>query len=130
MLSSLHTQFPHPFSVRRAATVGFTVVDSDGDKKRVEAAPGTTLLEALRKADVEVESPCNGFMACGMCRVRVQPPRGRPCALDPEGTKERKLLACLPPLEPATGAGHTRLACGVRLREDMQDMTVVLPPSV
>ena len=116
--------------MRKAATVSFTVVDSDGDKKRVEAKTGTTLLEALRKADVEIESPCNGFMACGMCRVHVQPPSGRPCALHPEDAKERKVLACLPPSQVSATPGQTRLACGVRLREDMQDMTVVLPPSV
>ena len=138
MLSSLSVhqstfsplQWPCPLSVRRAATVAFTVIDSDGDKKRVEAKTGTTLLEALRKADVEIESPCNGFMACGMCRVHVQPPRGHPCALSPEDAKERKVLSSLPPSQVSATSGQARLACGVRLREDMQDMTVVLPPSV
>ena len=135
MLSSLsHHQSAFQWyfspSVRRAATVSFTVIDSDGDKRRVEGKAGTTLLEALRKADVEIDSPCNGFMACGMCRVHVQPPRGRPCALHPENAKERKVLACLPPSQASPASGQTRLACGVRLREDMQDMTVVLPPSL
>lgn len=34
---------------------------------------GTSVLEAARKAGVLIESPCNGALICGKCRVRIAP---------------------------------------------------------
>jgi uncharacterized 2Fe-2S/4Fe-4S cluster protein (DUF4445 family) len=37
----------------------------------VRVAPGTTILEASRKAGVLIEAPCNGAGHCGKCLVRL-----------------------------------------------------------
>ncbi|APG23756.1 ASKHA domain-containing protein [Syntrophotalea acetylenica] len=37
----------------------------------VAVAPGTTILEAARRAGVMLESPCNGVGTCGKCTVRL-----------------------------------------------------------
>jgi len=37
----------------------------------VEVEPGTSLLEAIRRAGVPIDSPCDGAGTCGKCRVQV-----------------------------------------------------------
>lgn len=39
--------------------------------KTISAGIGTNLLDALRQADMSLESPCNGKGTCGKCRVQV-----------------------------------------------------------
>lgn len=38
-----------------------------------EVEKGTTILEAARKVDVLIESPCNAVGVCGKCKVKVKP---------------------------------------------------------
>ncbi|MBI4319552.1 MAG: DUF4445 domain-containing protein [Chloroflexi bacterium] len=40
--------------------------------KIVEVEPGTLLLDAARRANVEVQTPCGGFGRCGRCKVLVE----------------------------------------------------------
>lgn len=35
----------------------------------IEVEKGTTLLDAIRKAKLEIETPCNGLGSCGRCKV-------------------------------------------------------------
>lgn len=59
----------------------------------VEVEPGITLLDAARRAGLELEAPCNGQGTCGKCRVTIDVAAavrrrdGEPPA--------RELLACL-----------------------------------
>ena len=39
--------------------------------RSVSVRKGTTILEAARLAGVTIESPCNGVVTCGKCRVRL-----------------------------------------------------------
>lgn len=39
--------------------------------KTVDVPPGTELLDAAKKADVHIDSPCGGKGACGKCIVRI-----------------------------------------------------------
>lgn len=41
-----------------------------GDKK-ADVRPGTTLLDAARRAKVQVRSRCSGGLSCLMCKVKV-----------------------------------------------------------
>lgn len=69
-------------------------------EETVRVPAGTTLLEAAREAGVLLESPCDGALTCGKCRVRVGPEEVERLRCDgvhhlPEG--ERSLgwvLAC------------------------------------
>lgn len=78
--------------------------------KKIDAAPGAMLLDALRETGIEIPAPCNGKQLCGKCKVRIYP---------------------APPLETLNGhltkeevKGGIRLACQTAVREDMQ---VTLP---
>ena len=35
------------------------------------AAPGSTILEAAKAANVAIDAPCNGNGSCGKCRVKL-----------------------------------------------------------
>lgn len=39
--------------------------------KNIDVPTGTELLDAARKADIEIESPCGGKGTCGKCIVRI-----------------------------------------------------------
>ena len=39
--------------------------------KNIDVSTGTELLDAARKADIEIESPCGGKGTCGKCIVRI-----------------------------------------------------------
>ncbi|MFD2612006.1 2Fe-2S iron-sulfur cluster-binding protein [Paenibacillus gansuensis] len=41
------------------------------DQKKVKVRPGTTLLDAARKAKVHIRTRCGGKAACLMCKVTV-----------------------------------------------------------
>lgn len=41
------------------------------DGKTVEVRPGTTILDASRKARVQIRTRCGGKAACLMCKVHV-----------------------------------------------------------
>lgn len=46
--------------------------DRDGIERDLEAAPGSSLMDALRDANTGVEGTCGGMMSCGTCHVYVQ----------------------------------------------------------
>ncbi|GAB4279059.1 MAG: ASKHA domain-containing protein [Deferrisomatales bacterium] len=79
--------------------------------KRVEARPGETLLAALQRAGVDIESPCNGQGICGRCGVWVSDPHRVP------ETPHRTIGA-------DQAAQGLRLACRVTAEGDLE---VVLP---
>ncbi|MEJ2158091.1 MAG: ASKHA domain-containing protein [Desulfobacteraceae bacterium] len=67
------------------------------DGKTVNVAPGTTLLEAARQADVHINASCNGKGACGKCKLAVTAGRTKnpstPLLSDTEKDKGY-ILAC------------------------------------
>ncbi len=66
--------------------------------KSIQVLPGTTVLEAARRARVTIKTRCNGMASCLMCKVKSLNPEG----LSDPGTKELNKL------------GH-QLDTGVRL---------------
>lgn len=67
--------------------------------RRISLAPGESVLSALRRAGVELESPCGGEGVCGKCRVRVEEPEvvseTPHRRLSPGEVREGWRLACL-----------------------------------
>ena len=82
-------------------------------QKTIQVKPGTTILDASRKAKVPIRTRCDGKAACLMCKVSVEDQRG----LAPMNQAERLKLG-----EPQ--AGGMRLACQARV---MGDVAVVVP---
>lgn len=48
-----------------------TTITFTPSNKKIDVAPGTELLEAIRKAELEIEYPCGGKGTCCKCIVRI-----------------------------------------------------------
>jgi 2Fe-2S ferredoxin len=83
------------------------------DNRKIQVRPGTTLLDAGRKARVNIRTRCGAKAACLMCKVRVNDQRG----LAPMNQNERLKLG-----EQASEG--IRLACQARVNGDV---VVTLP---
>ncbi len=77
--------------------------------RTVEVAPGTSLLEAIRRAGVQIESICGGKGECGKCRV----------ILEGGGWTERS-AARRRHLTPREVEAGYRLACEVTVSGDLE----------
>ena len=73
----------------------------------VRVVPGVTVLEAARRADIIIDTPCGGKGTCGRCRVVMATGAPAPSA------EERELLS---DDELARGV---RLACGLEVADGM-----------
>ncbi|RTE10469.1 2Fe-2S iron-sulfur cluster-binding protein [Paenibacillus whitsoniae] len=74
------------------------------DDKRISVRAGTTLLDAGRRARVNIRTRCDGKAACLMCKVQVHDQSG----LAPMNVNERLKLGTL-------ADDGTRLACQARV---------------
>ncbi|WP_282935639.1 2Fe-2S iron-sulfur cluster-binding protein [Paenibacillus sp. RC67] len=83
------------------------------DDRSVDVRAGTTLLDASRRARVQVRTRCGGKAACLMCKVIVEDSSG----LGPPNQNERLKLGGL------QEQGY-RLACQAKVTGDV---TVTLP---
>jgi Na+-transporting NADH:ubiquinone oxidoreductase subunit F len=87
---------------------GSVTIDVNDGKKAVTTEPGQSLLSALVGAHVFVPSACGGGGTCGMCKCKVTKGGGDILATELGFIKK-----------PDRREG-TRLACQVKLREDME----------
>ena len=97
-------------------------VSADGARVvEAEAPPGTRLLDLAQAHDQPLEGACEGAMACSTCHVLI-----RPADFDrlPPATADEEDM-----LDFAVGASRTsRLACQVRLSDDLGSIEVKMPP--
>ncbi|MEX8518149.1 MAG: 2Fe-2S iron-sulfur cluster-binding protein [Leptothrix sp. (in: b-proteobacteria)] len=78
--------------------------------KTIDAAPGTTLLQAILDAGEKLLSKCGGEAKCGACHLFVQ--EGRKSLTRPTPDENAKLDAT-----PGIGS-KSRLACQAKLGND------------
>lgn len=45
--------------------------ENGAQEVKFSAAPGSTILEAAKSANVAIDAPCNGNGSCGKCRVKL-----------------------------------------------------------
>ena len=89
--------------------------------KEVQAAPGQRLLDVAWAAREPLEGACEGVMACSTCHVIVDSEDFD--RLPPASEEEEDLL------DLAAHATRTsRLACQIILTEDMESLSVRIPP--
>ena len=95
---------------------------SDGTlDKEVEAEPGQRLLDVAWTAREPLEGACEGMMACSTCHVIVDAADFE--RLPPASEEEEDLLDLA-----AHASRNSRLACQIILTEDMQSLSVRIPP--
>jgi ferredoxin len=89
--------------------------------KTVEAKAGQRLLDVAWAAGEPLEGACEGVMACSTCHVIVDAKHF--AKLPPASEEEEDLL------DLAAHATRTsRLACQILLTDEMQSLTVRIPP--
>lgn len=76
---------------------------------------GRSLLATLKDADIFIPSACGGRGSCGLCKVTLERGAGSPLATE------------LAWLSPAEQAGGVRLACQVKVKNDL---ALVLPEAL
>lgn len=89
--------------------------------REVEAAPGERLLDVAQADGQPLEGTCEGQMACSTCHVIVD--ASDFAKLPPASEPEEDML------DLAAGATrHSRLSCQIYLTEDLEELTVRIPP--
>ena len=88
------------------------------DGRFVEGMPGTSVLEASRRAGIPHAHVCGGRGRCSTCRVRV---RGEIGSIDPPAEDELRVLGRI------GATSNVRLACQLRPRGAV-DVAPLLPP--
>jgi 2Fe-2S ferredoxin len=89
---------------------------------RVEVASGTSLLEAARAAQVDIEGACGGSMACATCHVQVD--EAWFARLPAASAEEEDMLDLAPDWSPTS-----RLGCQIRLEPGLDGIAVRVPAS-
>ena len=91
------------------------------DIQEIQAAPGTCLLEVGQNAGQPLEGTCEGQMACSTCHVIVEPEW---FAKLPKAREEEEDMLDL----AACATRYSRLSCQIILTEDLDGITVRIPP--
>ena len=101
--------------------VRFHKADGTLDRE-VEAKPGQRLLDVAWAAKQPLEGACEGMMACSTCHVVVD--KADFAKLPPASDEEEDML------DFAAHATRTsRLACQIILRDELETLSVRIPPS-
>ena len=97
-------------------------ISADGGRVReVDAPAGERLLDVAQADGQPLEGTCEGQMACSTCHVIVAADDF--AKLPPASEEEDDLLDLA-----AHVTRYSRLACQILLREDLEELTVRMPP--
>lgn len=101
--------------------VAITFIAADGSEHRIEAAPGTSLMEAAVGNGVDgIDAECGGNCYCGTCRVYVDPAwQG---VVGPQGEYETPVVETTGDDTPAI-----RLSCQIPVTAELDGLVVRLP---
>jgi len=100
-----------------------TYIEPDGTERRIEAAAGTTVMEAAVDNDVEgIVAECGGACSCATCHVYVDPqwlPK-----LPAPAAQEDGMLDCV-----LDRRENSRLSCQIVLDDGLDGLVVRVPES-
>jgi ferredoxin len=102
--------------------VNFQVVARDGSKRAISAAPGTSLMEALRDNGIdELLALCGGCCSCATCHVFIE--EGPDELTVPESLDEDDLLE-----SSDHRAANSRLSCQISLIDELNGLRIRIAP--
>jgi 2Fe-2S ferredoxin len=100
-----------------------TFIDSDGERRIVEVAPGTTLMRAATDNRVDgIDGDCGGNCACATCHVYIDP--GWIDRLGARSASEADMLNLVAELR-----NTSRLACQIDVDTSLDGLIVTTPES-
>jgi 2Fe-2S ferredoxin len=96
-------------------------VDTQGNRREVDAPNGLSVLEVAHKHGIDLEGACEGSLACSTCHVIIDP-NWFEVLKDPTEDEEDML-------DLAFGLTKTsRLGCQIVMSEELDGLVVSLPP--
>ena len=100
-----------------------TYIEHDGTEHVVDVKNGLSVMEGAVKNNIPgIDADCGGACACATCHVYVDP--AWLAKVGPRTDMEASMLAF------AEGAeANSRLACQIRIADDLDGLIVRLPPS-
>jgi 2Fe-2S ferredoxin len=99
------------------------VTDRAGNDQVLDATSGLTLMEPLREIDNGVEALCGGMCSCSTCHVYIADEwRDK---LSPPSDDELDLLE---DTECYKGEGTSRLACQIRMSDELDGLQLTVAP--
>ena len=91
-----------------------------GERKEFQVPVGTSVLQAARDNNIDLEGACEGSLACSTCHVVVDE---QWFDLLPTATEDEEDM-----LDLAFGLTHTsRLGCQIIITEELDGLTLKLP---
>lgn len=96
-------------------------VDTQGNRREVDAPTGLSVLEVAHKHGIDLEGACEGSLACSTCHVIIDS-NWFEVLKDPTEDEEDML-------DLAFGLTKTsRLGCQIVMSEELDGLVVSLPP--
>ena len=109
------------YSQKGVKKVNITFIDRDGDRIKVAAKVGDTLLDVAKDNDIDVEGACGGTLACSTCHLIFE-------KVDFDKIPEIATDEELDLLEMAHGLTDTsRLGCQVDVTNEMEGIVLKVP---
>lgn len=109
------------YSQKGVKTVDITFIDRDGDRIKVTAKVGDTLLDVAKDNDIDVEGACGGTLACSTCHLIFE-------KVDFDKIPEIATDEELDLLDMAHGLTDTsRLGCQVDVTNEMDGIVLKVP---
>ena len=97
------------------------VKDRGGSTHKLEANIGSTIMEIIRDAGLDIEAACGGCCACATCHVYVS--NNNKNKLTPMDDDEESMLDQAFDVE-----SNSRLGCQIDYTEEMDGMELALAP--
>ncbi|RED53642.1 2Fe-2S iron-sulfur cluster-binding protein [Aestuariispira insulae] len=98
-------------------------VNRDGSRTEVEAEVGKSVMEVAMDNEIDIESACEGSLACATCHLVVDPDWfGK---IEPAGEDETDMLDLAFGLTPTS-----RLSCQISVTDDMDGITFSVPEDI
>jgi 2Fe-2S ferredoxin len=92
-----------------------------GEERTVDAAAGTTVMQAAVDNDIEgIVAECGGSCSCATCHCYVE--ESWLAKLEPPSDVERDMLECV--LAPQS---NSRLSCQIKLTEALDGIAISVP---
>ena len=97
------------------------VTDREGKLHELEADVGSTIMEIIRDAGLDIEAACGGCCACATCHVYVT--NDKINELDPIDDDEESMLD-----QAFDVKKNSRLSCQINFNDDLDGLELELAP--
>jgi len=97
------------------------VTDREGQVHNLNADVGSTIMEIIRDAGLDIEAACGGCCACATCHVYITNVKIN--KLNPIDDDEESMLD-----QAFHVKDNSRLSCQIEYNENLEDLELILAP--